>query len=57
MPPPDNALGGWVDTHTHLSGRDLSLPEFSEDTLARCLHLPQEVPGDLAQELRAFGCL
>lgn len=47
--------GGW--THTHLLGRDLSPLEVSEDVLARCLHLPQEVSGDLARERRGFGWL
>lgn len=59
--PPDNAPSrqcpGRVGGHTHLLGRDLSPLEVSEGILARCLHLPQEVSGDLAQELRGFGWL
>lgn len=61
--PPDNApsrqcpgrVGG--HTHTHLLGRNLSALEDSEDVLTRSLPLPQEFPGDLAQELRGFGGL
>lgn len=44
-----------MDTHTHLLGRNLSALEDSEDVLTRSLPLPQEFPGDLAQELRGFG--
>lgn len=47
MPPPDNALGHThTYTHSYLLGKDLVLPEVSEDILIRHVHLPWVVPGD-----------